>query len=112
MTEVVRRVVDAAMGSANRFGAMVRHYENLVKAAEGGASPSDGVTEGLRGELSGARRDYAAALAVLGSVLDATAVYYVRQPVEGEEHYFEISAEKTEAELEKWRTENQGKVSA
>lgn len=101
------KAVNAAMGQTNKFGAMVRHYTNLVDLAEKGASPSKEVTEGLKVSLAEARRDYAVALRVLGNVLDSSTAYDVREPVEGDEYFFEISARKTEAELEKWRLKAQ-----
>lgn len=102
MSAAKERIVESAMASVNELGAMVRHYTNLVKAAKDGASPSQEVTDGLEADLETAKRDFAVGRRVLGCVLDA-AGYDVRVAMEGDEDYFEISARKTEAELDKWR---------
>jgi hypothetical protein len=107
MSDAEKRMIHGAMRSANEFGAMVRHYTNLAEAAKKGASPSQTVTEGLERDLATARRDFAVARTVLGQVLGA-AGYDVFGPVEGDEEFFAIQDSKVEAELEKWRAEQQG----
>jgi len=96
------RMLHAAMRSTNEFGAMVRHYTNLVEVAKKGASPSQEVTDGLERDLASAKRDFAVARHVLGQVLGSAGVD-VFGPVKGDEEFFEVKADKVEAELEKWR---------
>jgi hypothetical protein len=107
MSDAEKRMIHGAMRSANEFGAMVRHYTNLVEAAKKGASTSQEVTDGLERDLDAARRDFAVARTVLGQVLGSAGID-VFGPVEGDEEFFEIKASKVEAELEKWRAEQQG----
>lgn len=107
MSDTEKRMLHAAMRSTNEFGAMVRHYVNLVNAAEKSTSPSQEVTDGLKRDLAAARRDFAVARTVLGQILGSTE-YDVFGLVEGGEEFLTIQDSKVEAELEKWRAKQQG----